>query len=89
MKNKLRSKQSRRSFIAKTSAALVLPMIVPSYVVGRGARTRPSNRIVLASVGWGMQGPSNTQSFLAEEDCQVVAICDLDKDPFAERRGYD
>ena len=30
-------------------------------------------------IGWGMQGPSNTKSFLVEEDCQVVAACDLDK----------
>ena len=27
-------------------------------------------------MGW--QGPGNTQSFLAETDCQVVAACDLD-----------
>ena len=26
-----------------------------------------------------MQGPGNTNSFLAEPDCQVVAACDLDK----------
>jgi predicted dehydrogenase len=30
-------------------------------------------------IGWGMQGPGDTKSFLAQEDCQVVAACDLDK----------
>ena len=30
-------------------------------------------------IGWGMQGPSNTKSFLVEDDCHVVAACDLDK----------
>ncbi len=30
-------------------------------------------------VGWGMQGPGNTDAFLALPDCQVVAACDLDK----------
>lgn len=30
-------------------------------------------------IGWGMMGPSNTKAFLAEDDCQVVAACDLDK----------
>lgn len=30
-------------------------------------------------VGWGMQGPSDTRSFLVEDDCQVVAACDLDR----------
>jgi predicted dehydrogenase len=28
-------------------------------------------------MGW--QGPSNTRAFLASDDCQVVAACDLDK----------
>jgi predicted dehydrogenase len=74
------SKYSRRSFLATTGAALVLPMIVPGCVARSAQRTRPSNRITLGVVGWGMQGPSNTQSFLFENDCQVVAACDLDKD---------
>jgi predicted dehydrogenase len=30
-------------------------------------------------IGWGMQGPGNTKNFLAEEDCHVIAACDLDK----------
>jgi len=30
-------------------------------------------------VGWGMMGPGNTSSFMAQPDCQVVAACDLDK----------
>ena len=30
-------------------------------------------------VGWGMQGPSNTGAFMNLPDCQVVAVCDLDK----------
>ena len=30
-------------------------------------------------VGWGMQGPGNTNEFLGQKDCQVVAACDLDK----------
>lgn len=34
-------------------------------------------------VGWGMQGPSNTQGFMALNDCQVVAACDLDTNHLA------
>jgi len=71
---------TRRQFITRTGAALVLPLLVPGCVVGRGYRARPSNRINLAAIGWGMQGPGNTKSFLAQNDCQVVAVCDLDKD---------
>ncbi len=75
---------SRRKFIARTSAAMVLPLIVPGCVVGRGARSRPSNRINIGVVGWGMQGPSNTRNFLALNDCHVVAACDLDKGPLQD-----
>jgi Predicted dehydrogenases and related proteins len=30
-------------------------------------------------IGWGAQGPSNAGSFLGNEDCKIVAICDVDK----------
>src|SRR5450631_3242952 len=78
MKKTLSSNLSRRHFIARTGAALVLPLILPGCATGPASRPRPSNRINLGVVGWGMQGPGNTKSFLFEEDCQVVAACDLD-----------
>lgn len=67
---------SRRQFLKGTAAAIGFPTIVPSSVFGQNA---PSNRITLAAVGWGMQGPGNTGAFMNEADCQVVAACDLDK----------
>ena len=79
MKNTLSSNLSRRHFIARTGAALVLPLILPGCATGPASRPRPSNRINLGVVGWGMQGPGDTKSFLVEKDCQVVAACDLDK----------
>ena len=80
---------NRRRFLVRTSAAMVLPLIVPGCVVGRGAKTRPSNKINLGVVGWGMQGPSNTKSFLVEDDCRVIAACDLDKKKSTKRGGHD
>ncbi|MDB6111596.1 MAG: iolG 4, partial [Pedosphaera sp.] len=73
------SKVSRRRFLATTGAAMVLPTILPSSVFGRADKPAPSKRITLGVVGWGMQGPGNTNAFLGLEDCQVVAACDLDK----------
>src|SRR5690242_6564093 len=67
---------SRRRFIATTAAAIALPTIVPSSIFGQN---RPSNRITVGVIGWGMQGPDNTRNFLTKKDCQVVAACDLDK----------
>jgi len=69
----------RRQFLKAAGAAIVLPTILPGCVTGRSGKTAPSNKINLGVVGWGMQGPSNTKSFLVEDDCRVVAACDLDK----------
>jgi predicted dehydrogenase len=70
------SLSNRRQFIAKAAAAAVAPMILPGSIFGED---RPSNRITLGVIGWGMQGPENTRSFLAATDCRVVAACDVDK----------
>ncbi len=67
---------TRRQFLARSTAALGFPAIVPASVFGQNA---PSNRITMGVVGWGMMGPGNTRSFLNEKDCQVVAACDIDK----------
>lgn len=70
---------TRRSFLKKTSgaaAAFGFPSIIPSSVLGQNA---PSNKITMAVFGWGMQGPGNTNAFMNEPDCQVLAACDLDK----------
>ncbi len=70
---------SRRQFLTTTGAALALPLILPGCATGPRRRARPSNRIHLGVVGWGLQGPGNTQAFLNEDDCRVVAACDLDQ----------
>jgi predicted dehydrogenase len=72
------AKFNRRQFLKTTGAALVLPAILPSRVFGGDGKTTPSNKITMGIVGWGMQGPNNTKSFLVEDDCQVVAACALD-----------
>ncbi len=79
MKTPSRHRVSRRHFIATAGTALALPLFIPGCATGPGVRVRPSNRITMGVVGWWMQGPSNTDSFLSSNDCQVVAACDLDK----------
>ena len=69
---------SRRRFLAAAGLICAAPTIIPATVFGAEGRTAPSERITLGVVGWGMQGPGNTQAFLAQNDCQVVAACDLD-----------
>src|SRR5437660_2504222 len=71
---------SRRHFLATAGVALAAaPAVIPASAIGREGATAPSERITLGVVGWGMQGPGNTDAFLHEKDCQVLAACDLDK----------
>ncbi len=69
---------SRRDFL-KAGAAVVAsaaPYFVPASVFGAGT---PSNRITLGCIGVGNQGTPIMQRFLAFADCQVVAVCDVNR----------
>jgi predicted dehydrogenase len=70
---------SRRRFIAAAATVIAAPTIIPASALGRDGNTAPSERITMGVVGWGMMGPGNTDAFLAQKDCQVIAACDLDK----------
>src|SRR5690606_39748811 len=70
---------SRRHFLKTAGAAISAPMFIPASALGRDGNVAPSERITMGVVGWGMMGPGNTQQFLGEKDCQVVASCDVDK----------
>jgi len=71
---------SRRGFL-RTSAALAVPFIVPASVFGRNA---PSNRIQLAIIGCGNQSTVDIPEWLKNDDCQIVAVCDVNR----ASRGY-
>jgi predicted dehydrogenase len=65
-----------RSSAAFTGAALVCPSIVPSSVFGQNA---PSNRITLGIIGCGNQSTVDIPEWLKNDDCQIVAVCDVNK----------
>ena len=71
---------SRRAFMKAAGAAAGAAAVTPGALWGQ-ARPSASNRITLGVIGWGMMGPSNTKVFLQNDDCQIVAACDLDKGP--------
>jgi predicted dehydrogenase len=73
------SRFSRRQFLATTALAVAAPTILPSSVFGQAGKSAPSNRITLGLIGCGWQGGSNRGAFLRDTDCQVVAVCDVDK----------
>ena len=74
------AKLSRRQFLGFTAAALAFPTVLPAGALGRDGKAAPSARITLGSVGCGVMGTANTNSFLALKDCQVVAACDVDRE---------
>jgi predicted dehydrogenase len=69
---------SRREFVKSAAAATTLasPYFVPASVFGAAA---PSNRINVGCIGVGNQGWSNLLRFLKQNDCQVVAVCDVNR----------
>ena len=69
---------SRREFVKSAAAATALasPYFVPASVFGA---TAPSNRVNVACIGVGNQGWSNLLRFLKQKDCQVVAVCDVNR----------
>lgn len=69
---------TRRDFLKATAAtsAIAVPYFAPASVFGS---TAPSNRITLACIGVGNQGFPNMQRFLGHDDCQVVAVCDVNR----------
>jgi predicted dehydrogenase len=76
-------KSSRREFVKQSAkvvaAAVILPNIIPSSVLGRGGITPPSDRIVIGAIGTGSQGMSNMRDFIdLKSAVQFVAVCDVD-----------
>ena len=71
----------RRDFLRIAGASAVLPSILSAQAKGQTTKspTPANNRINIGVIGMGWQGPENTKAFLALEDCQVVAACDIDR----------
>ncbi|MEO2048163.1 MAG: Gfo/Idh/MocA family oxidoreductase [Pirellulales bacterium] len=68
---------SRREFVKRTGlSAVAAPMIVPSRVLGTQT---PSNKTTMGFIGTGLQGHSYNLKlgFLTQDDCQIVAVCDV------------
>jgi predicted dehydrogenase len=74
---------SRRSWLKGTAAgaglAMAAPLLTPGSVLGKEDRPAPSARLTLGLVGLGSMGLRNLQGFLLEKDCQIVAVCDVDR----------
>lgn len=69
---------SRRALLRGGAAAVVGPYIVPCSALGRGGRPAPSSRLTMGLIGLGSMGMRHVKGFVQEEDCRIVAVCDVD-----------
>ncbi len=77
------AKIRRRDFLKTIPAAIAgvagFPTIIRASALGKSGSVAPSNRIVMAGIGFGMMGIPNMQAFMEKDEVQWVAVCDIDK----------
>ncbi len=77
---------TRREFIRSAAAlsavTLGAPLIAPSSVFGQNA---PSKRITLGVIGCGNQSTVDLPEWLKHDDCQIVAVADVNRASFGYR----
>jgi len=70
---------SRREFIQRAAVASAVPVFLPAAALGADANTAPNSRITVGMIGTGRQAYlRNMKQFLAMDDVQLVAVCDVD-----------
>jgi predicted dehydrogenase len=84
------SYSTRRQFLKHTTglalSAAAFPSIIPASALGRSGSVAPGNRIAVGCIGVGPQGQGDMGNFLNQKDAQVVAVCDVMKDPLDQAR---
>ncbi len=87
---KTQGSMRRRDFLTRLPLAMAgaaaFPTIVKASALGLNGAVPASDRIVMAGVGFGMQGPGDMQNFLGMSTVQWVAVCDLDDNHLADAR---
>ena len=82
------SSSSRRSFLRSGLASIIAAGAAPRFVSSRllGADA-PSKKVTLGCIGVGKHGLGvNLNSFLQEDDCRIIAVCDVFKSRCAHAR---
>lgn len=80
------TRPTRRQILKTLAAAVAAPWVVPRSALGGEGKTAPSDRVAMGFIGIGGQGGGHlfggawtylTGGYLAREDVQVLAICDV------------
>lgn len=90
---------SRRQFLQSgvraMGAAVAAPYVIPASALGKDGHTAPSERITMGFIGIGGQGRGHllggawtylTGGYVARDDVQVLAVCDVWRDRREEAR---
>ncbi|HWR52046.1 MAG TPA: Gfo/Idh/MocA family oxidoreductase, partial [Bryobacteraceae bacterium] len=67
---------SRRRFLGSLTGSVAAPLIVPASALGRG-KTPPSDRVTVGVIGAGTRGPYESGFYTSIEECEIVAVCDV------------
>ena len=80
----MKTKLTRRKFIATSGTAAAAFAIVPRHVLGGPGFVPPSEKVTLAYIGCGTQGLREMLMLLKIPDVQIIAVCD----PVREGTNY-
>ncbi|MGB2822302.1 MAG: Gfo/Idh/MocA family oxidoreductase [Phycisphaerae bacterium] len=86
-----KTRVTRRRFLkttAQVGAAVAVPTIVPSAVLGLGGAVPPSEKIILGAIGIRGRGMHDLRWAMGQPDVQFVAICDLQKKQRLAIKGF-
>jgi len=72
--------RTRRGFLAAVAGSMAAPLAVPARALGRDGATPPSDRINFGVIGAGTRGPYETPFYVPIDECEVVAVCDVQRD---------
>lgn len=72
-------KINRREFIGTAAAAMTAATIVPRRVLGGAGFVAPSDKVNIGIIGTGTQALNMIWGFLSNDNIQITAICDCNK----------
>ena len=71
----LRTMDSRRTFLKKSTLAGIGLSISPSFTYGQWD---PSEKLKIGMIGVGLRGTNHLNNLLLRKDIEIIAICDID-----------
>ena len=70
-------KITRRAFLGGAGAVVAAPYVITSAALGAPGKAPASERITMGAIGLGGRGTHDLQALMANDDVQVLALCDV------------